>query len=288
MTMRATLSMHANETRKATEALRVLMSALAALGIKERDKKPSKGNIVLKLQAEIENLEMNLIDERGNLNRITNELGNSDFLNEQLNNARFNLILKIQTEIAFINRMYLKLERLQRIICQKLFLQQELQDALFHLKQVESDHFQKENELENEIRDLHVQLSQQAQERAMELEQCIAHYKARTYQNSEGTMMPKHRFFEPKYPKFNCLSEIAVSEMNMLRYKLEAQTRKLHEIEDQWRIEKGSREVVVMANIEQRDMQLREVEKCRRRVLDDERVFLREEIGVRDVKVSEM
>ncbi|KAJ3106568.1 hypothetical protein HK100_003713 [Physocladia obscura] len=245
---------------------------------------------------EIEELKMKIkLDEQilGDLNSETNVLKKAleeKTANEQvLQNTIHNMKLQQQDLKSRREKDQLAINEACREVQN---LQQELQNALSRLEQVESGHFQKANELENEIRDLHVQLSRQAQERATELEQCVTRYKARSPEMDVSKLRNDHEaevsLLRAQISDFDRLSQIAASEMNTLRHELEAQTRKLHEIEDRWRAEKASREAAVVVDVEQRDMQLREVEERWRGVLDEERAFLREEVGVRDARVSEM
>ncbi|KAJ3029687.1 UNVERIFIED_CONTAM: CDK5 regulatory subunit associated protein 2 [Siphonaria sp. JEL0065] len=160
-------------------------------------------------------------------------------------------------------------------------LQQQLMEYSKQVNDLQSGHFEKQNQHEKEISDLHEHFSKLAQEKAHELEQLIqARYKAKSPGIELMKLKSQHaneiELYQQQISDFERLSEIAATEMTHLKHELEAQTRKLHEIEESWRREKGAREAAAARDADVLEKAVRECDEKWRRLLDDERRFMKE------------
>ncbi|KAI8618225.1 hypothetical protein BC830DRAFT_1109854 [Chytriomyces sp. MP71] len=121
-------------------------------------------------------------------------------------------------------------------------LQTEVQEAQKHTEKLKVNHADKINALESEIRDLHEQLARNVQERAAEIEEHLARQRARSPSPDLHRLRADHRseiaLYEQKVADCERLGALAARDMAHLRAELDAQTRKLHEIEERWRTER--------------------------------------------------
>ncbi|TPX68799.1 hypothetical protein CcCBS67573_g07061 [Chytriomyces confervae] len=214
------------------------------LGLKQSVEE--KGNIEIELRKEIKNLLEELQTLKPNLQKSNQTV-------EEYSNLNKNL----QKELRESHRM-----------------NENLTAEVSKLKALQTN---TANQLETEIRDLHFQLSQLAQERAEELEQCIARHK------SPGPELRKLRhdhsaeieLYKQKIADSERLSEIANNELNFLRTELMEQTRKLQQIEERWRIEKDVREATAQREQESFAASRAEIEERYARLMEDERQFFK-------------
>ncbi|KAJ3058847.1 hypothetical protein HDU99_006617, partial [Rhizoclosmatium hyalinum] len=129
-------------------------------------------------------------------------------------------------------------------------LQHQLRETKHSLTTLQTTHHHVQSAHEQELADLHDHFSRLAQEKATQLEELI---QARQKSKSPTLELMKLRaehsteieLYRQQLADFERLSEIAATEMGLLKNELEAQTRKLGEIEERWRGEKVAREAAV-------------------------------------------
>ncbi|KAJ3030865.1 UNVERIFIED_CONTAM: hypothetical protein HDU68_007508 [Siphonaria sp. JEL0065] len=168
-------------------------------------------------------------------------------------------------------------------------LQQQLMEYTKQVNELQSGHFEKQNQHEKQISDLHDHFSKLTQEKVHELEQLIqARYKAKSpgieLMKLKGQHANEIELYQQQISDFERLSEIAATEMTLLKHELEAQTRKLHEIEERWHSEKGAREAAAARDADALEKAVRECDEKWRRLLEDERRFMKDgekELGER-------